>query len=83
MDATMTLEERCKIATGCLPQAEYQERLEALHADLLALRQDAERYRWLRDDEGALDKFTAYYWNTKTSAELDAALDAAMAAGET
>jgi hypothetical protein len=32
----MTLEERCKLATDCLPQAEYRRRLEALHAELLA-----------------------------------------------
>jgi len=52
---TLTLAERCKLATDCLPQAEYRARLEALHADLLArLRAaelDAERYRWLRDTQ--------------------------------
>jgi hypothetical protein len=32
----MTLEERCKLAADCLPQAEYRRRLEALHAELLA-----------------------------------------------
>jgi hypothetical protein len=45
----LTLAERCKLATDCLPKAEYRTRLEALHADLLArLRAaevDAERLR--------------------------------------
>ncbi len=43
----LTLEERCKLAIDCLPDAEYRTRLEALHADLLALRKDAERLDWL------------------------------------
>ena len=43
----MTLEERCKLATDCLPLAEYRTRLEALHTELLALRKNDERYRWL------------------------------------
>jgi hypothetical protein len=37
----MTLEERCKLATDCLPPSEYRTRLEALHAELLALRKEA------------------------------------------
>ena len=37
----MTLEQRCKLATDCLPQAEYRTRLEALHAELLAGCKDA------------------------------------------
>ncbi len=32
----MTFEERCKLTTDCLPQAEYRTRLEALHAEMLA-----------------------------------------------
>ena len=32
----MTFEERCKLATDCLPVAEYRTRLEALHAEMLA-----------------------------------------------
>ena len=40
---------------------------------------DAERYRWLRDEDGALSTFTAAYWNTGTPEQLDAAIDNAMA----
>lgn len=40
----LTLEDRCKLATDCLPVAEYRTRLEALHAELLA---DARRLNWL------------------------------------
>lgn len=36
MNQPLTLAERCKLATDCLPQAEYRTRLEALHAELLA-----------------------------------------------
>ena len=35
MKRTMTLAERCKLATDCLPVAEYRRRLEALHAEML------------------------------------------------
>lgn len=31
----MTFEERCKLATDCLPMAEYRTRLESLHAEML------------------------------------------------
>lgn len=40
---------------------------------------DAERYRWLRDAAEAHSVFSAAYFNTSTSAEMDAAIDAAMA----
>ena len=33
---TMKFSDRCAIATGCLPKAEYRTRLEALHAEMLA-----------------------------------------------
>ena len=36
-----TFSERCKLATDCLPKAEYRTRLEALHAEMLC-----ERERW-------------------------------------
>jgi hypothetical protein len=39
---TMTFEERCKLATDCLPMAEYRTRLEALHAEMLADMKGAE-----------------------------------------
>lgn len=38
----LTLEQRCKLATDCLPVAEYRTRLEALHAELLGLRKDTD-----------------------------------------
>ena len=49
--------------------------------DLSALRRvlkDAERYRWLRDEEGAHAIFSALYFNTQTPEQLDAELDAAI-----
>lgn len=83
----MTLDERCKLATDCLPDAEYRRRLEALHAELLALRKDAERYRWLRDSavaeiylptiKNASGWAVLLGWQSAT--ERDAAIDAAMA----
>ena len=44
-----------------------------------ALRKNAARYLWLRDEDGALSTFTAAYWNTSTPEQLDAAIDDAMA----
>ncbi len=44
-------------------------------------RKDAERYRWLRDEDGAFEAFTAAYYNAKSPADIDAALDAAIATG--
>ncbi len=38
----------------------------------------AARYRWLRNEAGAMSVFTAAYWNTTTAEQLDAAIDAAM-----
>jgi hypothetical protein len=35
--SAQTLAQRCKLATDCLPQAEYRTRLEALHSELLAM----------------------------------------------
>jgi hypothetical protein len=56
--------------------------LERLNDELCAenerLRADAARYRWLRDEEGALSSFTAAYFNTQTADQLDSAIDAAM-----
>lgn len=53
---------------------------ELAHRDMQieALRKNAERYKWLRDEEGALDTFVSAYWNTATPEALDAAIDAAM-----
>lgn len=51
----------------------------ALYAECQKLRKDAERYRWLRDEDGAFEAFTAAYYNAKAPADIDAALDAAMA----
>ena len=48
-------------------------------ADAAMQRKDAERYRWLRDQDGAFNTFTAAYYNTATAAELDSAIDAAIA----
>ena len=49
------------------------------HPEAEAAEKDAERYRWLRDEAGALSTFTAAYWNTRTPEQLDAAIDNAMA----
>lgn len=74
----MTLEQRCKLATDCLPQAEYRTRLEALHAELLAGCKDAERYRWLRD-KGS-NTWVPFTGQWKIDAEhCDAAIDNEMA----
>jgi hypothetical protein len=51
---------------------------QAAPAELLALRKDAERWRWLRDEEGAHDIFSALYFNTQTPEQLDAELDSAI-----
>lgn len=47
-------------------------------AEMEALRVDALRYRWLRDDAGASAVFSAAYWNTDTPADFDAAIDAEL-----
>lgn len=47
--------------------------------ELAALRKDAERYRWLRDEDGAFDAFTAAYYNASGPADIDAAVDRAIA----
>jgi hypothetical protein len=73
----MTLEERCKLATDCLPVAEYRTRLEDLHAELLALRKDAERYRKLR--RGQRWSVIDGIGNTLRGEALDASVDAAPA----
>ena len=44
-------------------------------AELAELRKDAERWSDLCNKEGALDSFTAAYWNTNTVSELEAAFD--------
>ena len=44
---------RCKLATDCLPQAEYRCRLEALHAELLT---EIERLRGERDASVAAER---------------------------
>lgn len=41
MDNKMTFEDRCKLATDCLPMAEYRTRLEVLLAEMLADIKDA------------------------------------------
>ena len=82
----LTLEERCKLATDCLPKAEYRTRLESLHAELLALRKNDERYRKWRADYTAASRnwpsecltdmllALADAWE---EADVDAAIDAA------
>ena len=37
----MKIEDRCKIATDCLPQSKYRTQLEKLHADLLSMSNSA------------------------------------------
>lgn len=41
-------------------------------------RKDADRWRWLRDEEGAHAIFSALYFNTQTPEQLDAEVDAAI-----
>lgn len=87
-----TLEDRCKLATECLPVAEYRRRLEALHAELLA---DAKRLNWLERqhlEELSMQlvvdaKHDGHYYVCGDSNKagygptLRAAIDAAMLAG--
>ena len=53
----MTHTERCKLATDCLPEAEYRRRLEALHFDML----------------GEIDRFRAALGRAHSALELIAA----------
>ena len=48
-------------------------------ADVMALRKDAERYRFLRDVDGAFEAFTAAYYNAEAPADIDSAIDSAIA----
>lgn len=64
---------------ACRIEADTDE-LEDLRTKCEALRKDAERYRWLRDADGALSVFTSAYFNTQTAGELDASVDASIAA---
>ncbi len=50
-----------------------------LEEQIIALRKDAERYRWLRDEDGAFDTFAAAYYNASGPADIDAAVDRAIA----
>lgn len=45
------------------------------------LRKNAERYRKICEVPGALDAFTAAYYNTQTQEQLNAAVDAVPAVG--
>jgi hypothetical protein len=40
---------------------------------------DAERYRFLRDEDGAFDAFMDNYYNASGPADIDAAVDRAIA----
>ena len=68
------------------PSPEAQ-RIEALEAELAACKRDAERYRWLTDDHadadmrGRVDDI-AHHIQIRGKGNSDAAIDAAMAAGE-
>jgi len=53
---------------------------DALWAEIEACRVDAERYRWLREAEGAHAAYSAAYFNAKTPAEFDADIVSAMLA---
>lgn len=54
-------------------------KIDALRQECETLRKDAERYRWLRDEDGAFDAFTVAYYNASGPAEIDAAVDRAIA----
>ena len=80
-------------ARGGEPDKHYLEQaadcIEALEAELAACKQDAERYRWLRHEEGDIGNLyigidsPAYKNQWALSGEkADAAIDAAMAAQE-
>lgn len=84
-DLVRGLEEIAKART--LQTAEVTAKMRVLEAELLELRKDAERYRWLR----SRDVGPAQIWELvnddcnppcttlKIEAELDAAIDAALA----
>ena len=76
------------VSTGALP-ARYlgMHRADVLRAEVEALRKDAERYRWLRNPDQdvalVLDKMVSSgVYEYRAGDELDAAIDAAMAAKE-
>lgn len=65
--------------------------LTALRDEVLALRQDAMRYRFVRADvdlaserwcRWRIERWTGAYWEELTKDGLDAAIDAALAGGE-
>ena len=62
---TMKFSDRCAIATGCLPKAEYRTRLEALHAEMLAaLAAQGEPVAWMTEAPDG----TPMLWPTRTEA---------------
>lgn len=49
------------------------------HAHNAAEAEDAARYRWLRDKDGAFERFAFDHYISTTPGELDSAIDAAIA----
>jgi len=54
-DMTQTFTERCKLATDCLPDADYRARLEALHGEMLLHLEQKEAMHAITQDQ--LDLF--------------------------
>ena len=44
MSGALTFTDRCAIAAGCLPKADYRTKLEALHAEMLDALELAQKY---------------------------------------
>lgn len=97
-DAIEQLQQRAEAAENAATFAlrsasDAHSRAEAAEAELARVKKDAERYRWLRDDEGfaAIDwdanlrvpEMPLEWWETATGGDqLDAAIDAAMQGGK-
>ena len=65
---TPTFAQRCKLATDCLPQAEYRNRLERLHADMLA---EIDQLR--AHVQAIADSRHTYGWGPEADAAIEAA----------
>ena len=69
-----------KRATSCRPCAEAafkDHEIERLRAEVAGLREDAERYRWLRDKLDVSDQATWNIFMSEGVEQWDAAIDAA------
>ena len=65
-------------AQGELVRKSYEDKIARLERELAALRADAERYRWLRDER---HEYELTIEPVLSETKLDAAIDAAMKKG--